>query len=161
MRGKYQNIFLLHSQAQTQISTMDPENSGSVSENSKVARSLKTAPFTGRFPNQRQEKYCWAAYVQFNKCSAAKSEDDEECVRYKHYFRSLCPNEWVNNIIFCFMNLQYFFLYSLMGLKLRINHNCIRRSNHGMLKKKAIFSLVRFNGNTPNLTTTKYPRSCS
>merc|ERR1712137_711789 len=74
---------------------MDPENSGSVTENSKVARSLKTAPFTGRFPNQRQEKYCWAAYVQFNKCSAAKSEDDEECLRYKHYFRSLCPNEWI------------------------------------------------------------------
>lgn len=139
---------------------MDTENTGSVSENSKVAKTLKTAPFTGRFPNQRQEKYCWAAYVQFNKCAASKSEEDEECARYKHYFRSLCPNEWVNNN-FGFMNLQYFFLYSLMILKMRINNNRIFRSKRGIPKKKAIFSPVRFNGNRANLTTTKYPRSCS
>jgi len=91
---------------------MEPENTGSVVENSKVAKSLKTAPFTGRFPNQRQEKYCWAAYVQFNKCAVSKSEDDEECVRYKHYFRSLCPNEWVNNnFLFYESTILYFFFF--------------------------------------------------
>jgi hypothetical protein len=76
-------------------SAMNSETQKLVEENRQALKLLKTAPYSGRFPNQRQDNYCWAAYVQHFKCAKEKDESDPECQKYKFYYQELCPTSWV------------------------------------------------------------------
>jgi len=42
-----------------------------------------------------QTKHCWANYVEFHKCEILKGKDDKACRRFDQTYRSLCPEEWV------------------------------------------------------------------
>merc|ERR1711916_4876 len=56
-----------------------------------------TADYDPRFPNTNQTKHCWTNFVDYNICINKKSEDDDSCKRFKYNYKSLCPNEWVDN----------------------------------------------------------------
>lgn len=57
---------------------------------------IKTAPMDFRFPTTNQAKHCFTRYVEYHKCIQAKGDEAaSECDKYARYYRSLCPNEWV------------------------------------------------------------------
>ena len=56
---------------------------------------IKTAPFDPRFPTTNQAKSCFTRYNEFHKCAKEKGADDANCQAFQRYYRSICPNEWV------------------------------------------------------------------
>ncbi|XWS73160.1 hypothetical protein CRYUN_Cryun02cG0101800 [Craigia yunnanensis] len=56
---------------------------------------LKTAPADFRFPTTNQTRHCFTRYIEFHRCLAAKGEESNQCERFAKYYRSLCPDEWV------------------------------------------------------------------
>eukprot|EP00250_Pteridium_aquilinum_P035722 c9864_g1_i1 orf=101-361(+) len=57
---------------------------------------IKTAPMDFRFPTTNQAKHCFTRYIEYHKCVRAKGDEAaSECDKYARYYRSLCPNEWV------------------------------------------------------------------
>lgn len=56
---------------------------------------LETAPADFRFPTTNQTRHCFTRYVEYHRCVAAKGEGAPECNKFKKYYRSLCPDEWV------------------------------------------------------------------
>ena len=56
---------------------------------------IKTAPADFRFPTTNQSRHCFTRYIEYHKCVAAKGEDANECEKFKRYYRSLCPDEWI------------------------------------------------------------------
>lgn len=56
---------------------------------------VRTSPVDRRFPTTNQTKHCWARYLEFHACAAAKDASDPECAKFKRWYRSLCPEEWV------------------------------------------------------------------
>ncbi|PXF48692.1 Cytochrome c oxidase subunit 6b-3 [Gracilariopsis chorda] len=62
---------------------------------SEVTIQVRTAPRDRRFPTQNQTNHCWARYIEFHACAKAKGEDDPECEKFKRWYMSLCPAEWV------------------------------------------------------------------
>jgi cytochrome c oxidase subunit 6b len=71
------------------------EQQRAVKENLEALKLLKTAPYNPRFPNQRQDNYCWASYVQYFKCVKEKDETDPECKKYRFYYLEMCPSSWI------------------------------------------------------------------
>ncbi|OSX73935.1 hypothetical protein BU14_0319s0023 [Porphyra umbilicalis] len=61
----------------------------------EVAVTVRTSPVDRRFPTTNQTKHCWARYLEFHACAAAKDASDPECAKFKRWYRSLCPDEWV------------------------------------------------------------------
>lgn len=59
---------------------------------------IRTAPRDKRFPTVNQTKHCWARYLEFHACAKAKGEDDPECEKFKRWYGSLCPIEWVRAV---------------------------------------------------------------
>lgn len=66
-----------------------------MAEGAEVAVTVRTSPVDRRFPTTNQTKHCWARYLEFHACAAAKDADDPECAKFKRWYRSLCPEEWV------------------------------------------------------------------
>ncbi|CDF35826.1 Cytochrome c oxidase subunit 6b-1 [Chondrus crispus] len=64
---------------------------------SEVTIQVRTAPRDRRFPTTNQTKHCWARYLEFHACSKVKGDDDPECEKFKRWYLSLCPEEWVEN----------------------------------------------------------------
>lgn len=61
-----------------------------------LARTPTTAPVDPRFPNQNQNKYCYALYTKFQRCLRANAGDDGvECHTLKRWTYDMCPMEWV------------------------------------------------------------------
>lgn len=56
---------------------------------------IRTAPRDKRFPSQNQTKHCWARYLEYHACVKKKGEEDPECEKFKRWYGSLCPIEWV------------------------------------------------------------------
>ncbi|KAH7277107.1 hypothetical protein KP509_39G034800 [Ceratopteris richardii] len=57
---------------------------------------IKTAPMDFRFPSTNQSKHCFTRFVEYHKCIRDRGDDaGPECDKYAKYFRSLCPDEWV------------------------------------------------------------------
>ena len=56
---------------------------------------MKTSPFDGRFPTTNQARNCFTRYNEYHKCAKEKSPEDETCVKYAKFYRSVCPTEWV------------------------------------------------------------------
>eukprot|EP00179_Madagascaria_erythrocladioides_P008437 CAMPEP_0198310510 /NCGR_PEP_ID=MMETSP1450-20131203/2580_1 /TAXON_ID=753684 ORGANISM="Madagascaria erythrocladiodes, Strain CCMP3234" /NCGR_SAMPLE_ID=MMETSP1450 /ASSEMBLY_ACC=CAM_ASM_001115 /LENGTH=78 /DNA_ID=CAMNT_0044013347 /DNA_START=133 /DNA_END=369 /DNA_ORIENTATION=- len=56
---------------------------------------LRTAPADNRFPTTNQTRHCYARYLEFHACAKQKAPEDEECQKYKRWYLSLCPEEWV------------------------------------------------------------------
>ncbi|KAL6179970.1 hypothetical protein ACLB2K_046640 [Fragaria x ananassa] len=56
---------------------------------------IETAPADFRFPTTNQTRHCFTRYVEYHRCIAAKGEEAPECDKFKKYYRSLCPGEWV------------------------------------------------------------------
>lgn len=56
---------------------------------------LETAPADFRFPTTNQTRHCFARYVEYHRCVAAKGEGASECDKFAKYYRALCPGEWV------------------------------------------------------------------
>lgn len=73
-----------------------------MAEGAEVAVTVRTSPVDRRFPTTNQTKHCWARYLEFHACAAAKDADDPECAKFKRWYRSLCPEEWVRSV-FCFL----------------------------------------------------------
>lgn len=67
---------------------------------SEVTIELKTAPPDRRFPTTNQTKHCWARYLEFHACAKVKGADDPECEKFKRWYNSMCPIEWVSCIFF-------------------------------------------------------------
>ncbi|KAM5575601.1 cytochrome c oxidase subunit 6b-1 [Rosa sericea] len=57
---------------------------------------IETAPADFRFPTTNQTRHCFTRYVEYHRCIAAKGEEAPECDKFKKYYRSLCPGEWVD-----------------------------------------------------------------
>lgn len=64
---------------------------------SEVTIQVKTAPRDRRFPTTNQTNHCWARYIEFHACAKAKGDDDPECEKFKRWYMSLCPVEWVRS----------------------------------------------------------------
>ena len=62
-----------------------------------LSRSPTTAPVDPRFPNQNQNKYCYALYTKFKRCQNAHDGDAgaAECFTLKRWTHDLCPKECV------------------------------------------------------------------
>lgn len=60
---------------------------------------VRTAPRDKRFPTQNQTKHCWARYLEFHACAKVKGEEDPECEKFKRWYGSLCPTEWVRRFL--------------------------------------------------------------
>lgn len=58
---------------------------------------LRTAPVDARFCNTNQAQHCWTRFLEFHKCSQTPGKSEEDCVRFKRWYTSICPNEWVEN----------------------------------------------------------------
>ncbi|XP_050376548.1 cytochrome c oxidase subunit 6b-1-like [Argentina anserina] len=56
---------------------------------------IETAPADFRFPTTNQTRHCFTRYVEYHRCIAAKGEEAPECDKFKKFYRSLCPGEWV------------------------------------------------------------------
>jgi len=56
---------------------------------------IETAPADFRFPTTNQTRHCFTRYIEYHRCIQAKGEEAEECNKYAKYYRSLCPNEWI------------------------------------------------------------------
>uniref|UniRef100_A0ACD5XB21 Uncharacterized protein n=1 Tax=Avena sativa TaxID=4498 RepID=A0ACD5XB21_AVESA len=57
---------------------------------------IRTAPCDFRFPTQNQTRHCYARYLEYHRCMKAKEGDDRsECDKFRRYYRSLCPTDWV------------------------------------------------------------------
>ncbi|KDP41415.1 hypothetical protein JCGZ_15822 [Jatropha curcas] len=56
---------------------------------------LETAPADFRFPTTNQTRHCFARYIEYHRCVAAKGEGAPECDKFAKYYRSLCPGEWI------------------------------------------------------------------
>lgn len=80
----------------------------------EVTIELRTAPRDRRFPTTNQTKHCWARYLEFHACSKVKGKDDPECAKFKRYYNSLCPLEWVSTLI-VFLH-PFLFLFPLLLL---------------------------------------------
>jgi len=52
-------------------------------------------PYDPRFPNQNQTRNCEYNYVDYYRCLKAKDGDEEYCAWYKHVYKNLCPQDWV------------------------------------------------------------------
>lgn len=76
---------------------------------SEVTIELRTAPRDRRFPTTNQTKHCWARYLEFHACAKVKGEDDPECEKFKRWYNSLCPIEWVCCLIYQSLYLIPFF----------------------------------------------------
>jgi cytochrome c oxidase subunit 6b len=63
---------------------------------SETTITVRTAPRDKRFPTTNQTKHCWARYLEFHACSKVKGDDDPECEKFKRWYNSLCPVEWVS-----------------------------------------------------------------
>lgn len=62
---------------------------------------LGTAPFDPRFPATNQAKHCYTRYNEYYKCVKEKGDpEDPECIKYKRWYKSLCPTEWVRSPLF-------------------------------------------------------------
>lgn len=61
---------------------------------------FKSVGYNPRFPNQNITRYCWANYIEFHRCVAARGGDQNhiECKRFKSGFNALCPNNWVETL---------------------------------------------------------------
>ncbi|KAG0471628.1 hypothetical protein HPP92_016174 [Vanilla planifolia] len=55
---------------------------------------LETAPADFRFPTTNQTRHCFTRYIEYHRCIAAKG-DAADCQKYARYYRSLCPDEWI------------------------------------------------------------------
>ena len=64
-------------------------------EEPKPELKLGTAPNDWRFPAQNQAKHCYTRYQEFHKCESQRGEGAEECAFFKRAFKSVCPNDWV------------------------------------------------------------------
>jgi len=82
------SLFVLPAAAIPAVATMS-----AVGE--EVAVTVRTSPVDRRFPTTNQTKHCWARYLEFHACAAAKDASDPECAKFKRWYRSLCPDEWV------------------------------------------------------------------
>ena len=60
-------------------------------EEPKPELKLGTAPNDWRFP----AKHCYTRYQEFHKCESQRGEGAEECAFFKRAFKSVCPNDWV------------------------------------------------------------------
>jgi cytochrome c peroxidase len=65
-----------------------------------LGREPSTAPVDPRFPNQNQNKYCYALYTKFQRCLRAHADDDDgasgpPCHTLKRWTHDMCPMEWV------------------------------------------------------------------
>lgn len=58
---------------------------------------LETAPYDVRFPSPNQSKRCYAVYCEFHKCLKDQDGDDSNCRRLMRTYRSICPDEWIEN----------------------------------------------------------------
>ncbi|KAG0479904.1 hypothetical protein HPP92_010762 [Vanilla planifolia] len=59
---------------------------------------LKTAPADFRFPTTNQSRHCFTRYIEYHRCIAAKGDNSDgsaDCEKFSRYYRSLCPEEWV------------------------------------------------------------------
>ncbi|XP_038715312.1 cytochrome c oxidase subunit 6b-2-like [Tripterygium wilfordii] len=56
---------------------------------------LQTAPGDFRFPTTNQTRHCFTRYIEYHRCIAAKEEGAPDCQKFAKYYRSLCPDEWV------------------------------------------------------------------
>ncbi|KAK9930438.1 hypothetical protein M0R45_027475 [Rubus argutus] len=84
------------SEAAPEESSDSTENSGdqeAVEETPEIK--IETAPADFRFPTTNQTRHCFTRYVEYHRCIAAKGEEAPECDKFKKYYRSLCPGEWV------------------------------------------------------------------
>lgn len=57
---------------------------------------IRTAPRDKRFPSVNQTRHCWSRYLEFHACAKQKGEDDPECEKFKRWYNSICPVEWVS-----------------------------------------------------------------
>ena len=64
-------------------------------EEPKPEIKLGTAPADWRFPAQNQAKHCYTRYQEFHKCESQRGEGAEECAFFKRAFKSVCPNDWL------------------------------------------------------------------
>ncbi|KAL8149539.1 hypothetical protein AgCh_006515 [Apium graveolens] len=69
---------------------------------------LKTAPADFRFPTTNQSRHCFTRYIEFHRCIAAKGDGSADCEKFAKYYRSLCPGEWVSNLLSIFFDEQSF-----------------------------------------------------
>jgi cytochrome c peroxidase len=75
----------------------EPEEGDSQARTVKalLARGATTAPVDARFPNQNQNKYCYALYTKFQRCLQTNSDDTTECFTLKRWTHDVCPKEWI------------------------------------------------------------------
>ncbi|GJQ12778.1 hypothetical protein GpartN1_g4569.t1 [Galdieria partita] len=66
-------------------------------ENENMEIKLETAPHDPRFQTTNQAKHCWSRYIEYHACVKQKGEEDSECQKFKRWYKSLCPNEWLEN----------------------------------------------------------------
>ena len=64
-------------------------------EEPKPEIKLETPPTDWRFPAQNQAKHCYTRYQEFHKCESQRGEGAEECAFFKRAYKSICPNDWV------------------------------------------------------------------
>ncbi|KAK9100004.1 hypothetical protein Scep_023434 [Stephania cephalantha] len=69
---------------------------------------LKTAPADVRFPTTNQTRHCFTRYIEFHRCLAAKGEESGDCAKFAHYYRALCPGEWVRSTLYFHYIFSYF-----------------------------------------------------
>ncbi|XP_039007602.1 cytochrome c oxidase subunit 6b-1-like [Hibiscus syriacus] len=67
-------------------------NSDDAEETPKIK--LETAPTDFRFPTTNQTRECFARYIEYHRCVAAKGEYALECDKFAKFYRALCPGEW-------------------------------------------------------------------
>eukprot|EP01098_Paradermamoeba_levis_P008008 TRINITY_DN3336_c0_g1_i1.p1 TRINITY_DN3336_c0_g1~~TRINITY_DN3336_c0_g1_i1.p1 ORF type:complete len:113 (+),score=35.72 TRINITY_DN3336_c0_g1_i1:45-341(+) len=61
----------------------------------ELLNKLPRLKYDYRFPNQNQTKACWINFVDFRRCSAKYGETEEKCQVFRHNYRQLCPQAWV------------------------------------------------------------------
>lgn len=61
----------------------------------RINLQVETAPLDPRFPATNQSHHCFVKYNEAHKCFKEKGEDNAECKRLAHAYRSICPSQWI------------------------------------------------------------------
>ncbi|KAL6326377.1 hypothetical protein AAG906_008239 [Vitis piasezkii] len=85
--------------AEESSNNVEEENSGDQEVEHTSEIKLETAPADFRFPSTNQTRHCFTRYIEYHRCTAVKGEGASECDKFAKFYRSLCPAEWVEDLI--------------------------------------------------------------
>jgi cytochrome c oxidase subunit 6b len=74
----------------------DDKSVEEIAAQSKGGLIWSTASYNPYFPYTNVSRYCWASFVEFQRCVNEKGDaENPTCKKYQGSFSAMCPKDWV------------------------------------------------------------------